>query len=311
MAIRKGSLKAAADALAITPAAVGQRIKALEEYLGLPLLLRGRGGLRLPPELANALPHLTSAFRSLDTAVEQLDMQRGYEIHVAAVPDFADLWLAPRVATFRQHNPHVRWCINGEGDAPLRLGPADCEITFGPWRTEERTDLLFRDYLLPVSSLSTQRRIETLKARVRLEGYPLLHLDFYRDDPKALNWSEWIAKNRFKRTAPERGIRFQRIARVIDAVMADAGVTICGIALLKQQIDGGEITFPFPVASGDWTSHGFQARFRSDALARPQVRRFRQWLIEESRGAAAWLVEQTTAAPPRKVGGRSKAARSR
>jgi LysR family glycine cleavage system transcriptional activator len=35
MAVRKGSLNAAAGELGITPAAVGQRIKMLEDYLGL------------------------------------------------------------------------------------------------------------------------------------------------------------------------------------------------------------------------------------------------------------------------------------
>ena len=45
LALRTGSLKAAADALAITPAAVGQRIKALEDYLGIDLVVRARSGL--------------------------------------------------------------------------------------------------------------------------------------------------------------------------------------------------------------------------------------------------------------------------
>jgi LysR family glycine cleavage system transcriptional activator len=296
MAIRRGSLKAAADALAITPAAVGQRIKALEDYLGFQLLLRGRAGLQLPPELQGALPHLVSAFRALDLAVEQLDMQRGHEIQIAAAPDFADLWLAPRLAGFRRDNPQVRFCVNGEGDAPLRLGPADCEITFDAWHEQDRTDLLFRDYLLPISSPSTQRRIEKLPRRIRLEGFPLLHLDFYRNDPKALNWPAWIAANRLKRTAPERGIRFQRIVRAVDAVLVNAGLSICGLALLAERIDDRSLTMPFPVATGNWTSHGFQARFRADALARPQVRRFRQWLTQESRATAAWLTEMARAA---------------
>ncbi len=295
MAIRRGSLKAAAQALAITPAAVGQRIKALEDYLGVELLVRSRSGLQPPPEFQSALSYLATAFRALESAVEQFDLQRGHEIQIAAVPDLADMWLAPRLATFRRHNPHVRFCINGEGDAPLRLGPADCEITFGPWQEEERTDLLFRDYLLPLSSPATKRRIGKLKVRTRLEGYPLLHVDFYRNDPKALTWPDWIAAQRLKRTAPERGIRFQRIVRAIDAVLADAGLTICGLALLRQQLADGSLTFPFAVGTGKWTSHGFQARFRADALARPQVRRFRQWLVEESRGSAAWLTEQVRA----------------
>ena len=44
MAIRMGSLKVAADQLRITPAAVGQRIRSLEEYLGTDLLCGGAPG---------------------------------------------------------------------------------------------------------------------------------------------------------------------------------------------------------------------------------------------------------------------------
>lgn len=292
MAIRRGSLKSAAHALAITPAAVGQRIKSLEDYLGVQLLVRGRSGLHPPPELQSALSHLVTAFRALDLAVEHLDMQRGHEIQIAAVPDLADMWLAPRLKNFRRDNPHMRFCINGEGDAPLRLGPADCEITFGPLRKEDRTDLLFRDYLLPLSSPSTKQRIGKLTARTQLEGYPLLHLDFYRNDPQALTWPGWILGQRLTRSAPERGIRFQRIVRAVDAVLADAGLTICGLALLRQHVEDGSLTFPFAIGSGKWTSHGFQVRFRADALSRPQVRRFRQWLAEESRASEAWLTGQ-------------------
>ena len=49
LALRSGSLAKAAEALSITPAAVGQRIKALEDYLGLELVVRGRSA---SPELA-------------------------------------------------------------------------------------------------------------------------------------------------------------------------------------------------------------------------------------------------------------------
>src|SRR5688572_1032311 len=96
LAIRTGSFKAAADRLAITPAAVGQRVKALEDYLGIELLERGRAGVRPSPELAAALPHLASAFASLESAARELDLQRGQELHVAAASDFAELWLKPR-----------------------------------------------------------------------------------------------------------------------------------------------------------------------------------------------------------------------
>jgi LysR family glycine cleavage system transcriptional activator len=290
LAVRMGSLKGAADALAITPAAVGQRVKALEEYLGVDLLVRGRSGLKPTPALAATLPNLEAAFRELDAVAIMLDLQRGHEIHIAALSDFSDLWLKSRIGAFKRAHPNILFCINGEGEAPLRLGQVDCEIGFGP--PVEGRDLLFRDYLLPISSPENTKRISKLAKRERLEGFPLLHLDFYKNDPAAPNWSNWIKSNKMRRTAPERGIRFQRITSALEAVRANAGLTICGLALLSALIDSGELSLPFPIAAGAWTDHAFQARFRNDALGRPQVRRFRDWLLEESGHTRDWMFNE-------------------
>jgi LysR family transcriptional regulator, glycine cleavage system transcriptional activator len=65
-------------------------------------------------------------------------------------------------------------------------------------------------------------------------------------------------------------------------VLSDAGLMICGLALLADRLDDGDITLPFPVATGAWTEHVFQAHFRKDALARSQVSRFRAWLEDEA-----------------------------
>jgi LysR family transcriptional regulator, glycine cleavage system transcriptional activator len=292
-AVRAGSLKQAADALSITPAAVGQRIKALEDFLGVDLLLRGRSGLSPTPALSAALPHLRAAFRELEAAGDALDLQRGQEIHIAAVSDFAELWLKPRLARFRAAHPNAQFCINGEGDAPMRLGAVDCTISFAA--QTPGADILFRDFLIPISSPENVRRTSHVQRRDAVEGFPLLHLDFYRDDPAAPNWPAWIKANKMRRTAPERGIRFQRIAPVLEAVLADAGIAICGLALLTAQIDAKTLSLPFPISSGRWTSHAFGARFRADALARPQIRRFQAWLLEEAAKTAAWLA---AIAPP-------------
>jgi len=282
LALRLGSLKAAADELAITPAAVGQRIKALEDFLGLELLVRGRTGLQPTASLAAALPGLKRAFRELDAVVDILDMQRGHEIHIAATLDLAELWLSPRLESIRSDLPNVSFCLNGEGDAPHRFGPADCEIRFGA--PAAASDLLFTDYIIPISSPENMRRISVLSKRDRLEGFPLLHLDAYKDDPSIGGWAKWIKANGMRRTAPERGIRFRRITAALEAVHADAGLALCGLGLIADLIDDGRVAAPFGLTGGNWTSHAYVARFRSDALHRPQVRRFRDWLLAE--GAA-------------------------
>ncbi len=300
LALRLGSLQAAGSALWITPAAVGQRIKALEEYLGVDLVVRGRSGLRPTSELSGAIQHLRVAFQELDAVSAMLNLQRGDEIHVAATSDLADLWLRPRIERFRAEHPHVLFCINGEGDAPLRIGQVDCEIVFGPQRANARDDILFRDFVLPISSPENTRRISIVALRDRLEGFPLLHLDFYKEDPNAYNWAAWIKSRRLRRTEPNRGIRFQRIKPAVEAVLANAGLTICGLALIGPQIEDGTISLPFPISTGRWTDHSFQARFRADALLRPQVKRFRGWLADQATATRDWLLQQAQSAKRRR-----------
>ncbi|MET0545304.1 MAG: LysR substrate-binding domain-containing protein [Caulobacterales bacterium] len=293
-ALRAGSLKDAADGLAITPAAVGQRIKSLEDYLGLDLLVRGRSGLAPTASLVPALAHIHAAFRELEAASELLDLQRGQEIHIAAVPDFADLWLRSRLVQFRAEHPNTLFRVNGEGEAPLRLRTADCEISFGA-RTPDgtHTDILFGDYVAPIATPENVQRIKALPKRERLEGFPLLHFDFYKDDPESPNWPIWVREQKYRRTAPERGLRFQRIASGLDAVLAHAGIAICGLALIRELVDSGELALPFGIPAGGATEYVFKARFRAEALARPQVRRFRAWLQSEASDTAAWLSAKT------------------
>ena len=291
LAVRTGSLKDAAEQLAITPAAVGQRIKSLEDYLGISLIERGRAGIRPSDELAAALPHLHEGFAAIQTASRELDLQRWHEIHLAVASDFADLWLMPRLPRFREKHPHVRFCINGEGEVPMRLGRVDCEISFGPASSE--ADLLFHDFAVPIASRTNFERVMQAPPHTRLEGFPLLHLDFYRDDPAGVSWPEWIATARIERTAPERGMRFQRIKDALDAVDADAGLTLCGLALILERVADESIHLPYPVETGIPTEHAFVARFRQDAAVKPHIRRFQEWLAEEARETGATLSRLT------------------
>lgn len=132
LAIREGSLRAAAHRLGITPAAVGQRIRALEQFLDMDLVLRGRSGLRPTPALEAALEDLQTAFAALDRVSESLDFQRTAEIHIVADPDWSDLWLRPRLEQFQEEHPNIHLNVNGEGDVPMRLGAADVTIDRDP-----------------------------------------------------------------------------------------------------------------------------------------------------------------------------------
>jgi len=108
-AARHLSFTRAADELAVTPAAVGQQIRALEDLLGVVLFRRTTRGLELTDEANAGLESLRAGFLQFEDAVQA--MQAGQSSHaytIAAPRDFFAAWLAPRLAAFRARNPEVR-----------------------------------------------------------------------------------------------------------------------------------------------------------------------------------------------------------
>jgi LysR family glycine cleavage system transcriptional activator len=111
-AARHLSFTRAADELAVTPAAVGQQIRALEEMLGVVLFRRTSKGLELTEEAKAGLSSLRGGFLQFEESVQA--MQAGQSSHVytlAVPPDIFAAWLAPRLAAFRAANPDVRFAL--------------------------------------------------------------------------------------------------------------------------------------------------------------------------------------------------------
>lgn len=293
LAIRKGSLKAAAAELSITPAALGQRIKSLEEYLGYELISRGRSGVRPSRDIQPALAHLSAAFRELDTVSRLLNFQRVNEIHITADSDWAQLWLAPRLASYQEANPSTLFCVNGVGDVPTRLGDADCEVGLSIGALPGQVDSLYRDYLLPITSPVNKERVSTLPVNEELEGFPLLHLDAYTVDASDMGWPEWVRRFGHRATNPERGIRYNKVVQALEAVYANAGFILCGVSLVYPQIQQQRLSVPFPVEQGDYAAREYQVCFRPESLKRNAVQSFREWLLQEAQNTRREIARLT------------------
>ncbi|GGH29865.1 LysR family transcriptional regulator, glycine cleavage system transcriptional activator [Cribrihabitans marinus] len=295
MAIREGSLKAAAGRLGITAAAVGQRIRALEDYLGSDLLVRGRSGLQPTPELAAALPDLQAAFQSLDRVSSTLDFQRISEIHIVADPDWSELWLAPRLPAFREAHQNILFCINGAGDVPTRLGAPDIRVEYGG---AERGDALFTDYLVPVCSPDNLRRIADYDQEHEIEGMPLLHLEGHRAEPDRPGFADWFDKFGMRRSGTDRGPYYRRANMALDAVRQDVGFLLCGISLIEGDLDTGSLVLPYPASMGLTAPCPYRLWQRETGHRRPQMRRFVEWVKAESAATARWISDMQTRPGP-------------
>src|SRR5579872_1148443 len=101
------SMKRAADELGVTPGAVSQLVRLLEERLGLHLFQRANRGLRLTEAgQAYAVP-LHHAFRQIADATRQVERSEGRKLTVSAPPAFAASWLVPRLGRFRARHPEI------------------------------------------------------------------------------------------------------------------------------------------------------------------------------------------------------------
>ena len=108
-AARHLSFTRAADELAVTPAAVGQQIRALEDLLGVVLFRRTAKGLELTEEASAGLEPLREGFLQFEAAVQAMQAGQSAHVYTIAVPrEFFAAWVAPRLASYRALHPDAR-----------------------------------------------------------------------------------------------------------------------------------------------------------------------------------------------------------
>ena len=113
-AARHLSFTRAADELAVTPAAVGQQIRALEDTLGVVLFRRTTRGLELTPEGEAGLAPLRDGFLQFEEAVRAMQAgQSSKSLTLAAPRDLTEKWLMPRLAQIAAADPDLRFVLIG------------------------------------------------------------------------------------------------------------------------------------------------------------------------------------------------------
>ncbi len=138
-AARHLSFTRAADELAVTPAAVGQQIRALEDHLGTVLFRRTSRGLELTEEATAGLASLREGFLKFEESVQAMQAGQASDRYTIAAPrEFFAQWLAPRLATFREGNPDVRFRLLEDEGAQFTQANLDCAIRLidGPGELE-------------------------------------------------------------------------------------------------------------------------------------------------------------------------------
>ncbi len=107
------NFSAAAEALNVTPAAVSQQIKSLENYIQVPLFRRSGRRVEITEEGMEMLPAVRAGLDRLESAVHMIKQHgRSGPLQVTLLTSFLQIWLVPRIRSFRRKHPDVRAALS-------------------------------------------------------------------------------------------------------------------------------------------------------------------------------------------------------
>jgi LysR family glycine cleavage system transcriptional activator len=272
---RRQSVKYAADELNVTHAAVSRRIHKLELQVGRSLFEHQHRKTVLTADGEMFLRAVTTSFTQIERAfVELIGSRKPDRLVISADPDFAGLWLVPRLAEFYAVAPNTVVEIRtGKGLHSLRDPQIDCAIQYAEAGSElENGEMLFRSSLFPVCAPSLATRLP-LRSPEDLKHHVLLH------DRSYVEWQEYL-RNCSLAIDVNAGWSavFSETAHCLDAAARGQGVAMGDDFLGALHLSEGRLVRLFDSALNSRNAYYFIAPKKGPR--HPTVTAFRNWLLQ-------------------------------
>lgn len=282
-AARLGAFKAAADELAVTPAAVSHQIKSLEESLGTLLFNRSRQGVQLSDEGRELFEQVHSAFAGLAGGMAR--WQPGGDsrsLTLTTTPAFASHWLIPRLGDFHRRYRHIH----------VRLETANEVLDLA---RDSRVDLALRVHSQPQPGLYSLPLLDEHFAVYAPPGWhppgleqslELIQVPWYSPTATPIDWpvwcahaghADWLQRAHFREYSDED--------YALQAAIAGHGLVLASDVLVADSVARG-LLVPYRsdirLPAGRYSALCVPGRERQ-----PPVREFLDWLCEQVTPAAS------------------------
>ncbi len=247
-AARHLSFTRAAEELSVTPGAISQHVRQLEDHAGSPLFRRDGRGLELTDTGRAALPLLREGFeRLIDASALLREPPKRKQLSVSVAPSFAAKWLMPRMDGFHAAHPDVEVWISADMEiADLAEGPVDVAIRYGRGQYPNvLAERLLAEVVLPVCSPKLVEGRNPIRRPEDLERHTLLHDQSLDKDPSCPDWAMWLKARGVESLDPRKGPRFNQSAMVIEAAVMGRGVGLAKRSLAQTDIEAGRLVAPF------------------------------------------------------------------
>lgn len=279
--LRHGSFSEAAVELGITPAAVGQRVRSLELYLGKALFVRSSTGITPTADARAVADQLTQGFSKVAEALEALSSNRAQGALRVTLPEsFSENWLAPSLSDFYLKNPEIELHLDASNrDVDLMADQYDMAIRYGTAsgkHFEER--VLFGDHVLPVCSQAFADQYALSTDLRSLASVPLVHITHRTNDPDWFGFEAWGEAFGFDAEHLSHGVRFTRTGSGLQAAIAGQGLVLCGLVEAFNALRSGALILPFGPTLRVQTRYNYRLVWPRSRTKSPALTRFASWL---------------------------------
>lgn len=284
---RNKSFSAAARELNVTPAAVGQLVRGLEDHLGIILFHRQSGGKNrlVPTALAESvLPEIRAGFDKLSVGLEKL--KRGNSTNILTVtvsPAFAAKWLLPKIDKFQSLFPEIAVRL----DTNLRPidfieNGIDIGVRYGEghWEGLEAIKLMEED-IFPVCSPTFLANKSDLSINTILQA-TLIH-DLTMEAHKSFpTWTKWLEYVGLENSGIKSGLQINNSASVLQAALDGQGIALARSVMAKEDIKAGRLIHLFEHVEYK-SPLAYYIVYRPECLNMSKILEFKKWLIIEAK----------------------------
>ena len=278
--VRNHGFGRAAEELNVTQSAVSQHIKAIEEWTGHKLLIRGPRQTVATEQgvlLANAV---AEGFGTIEAVCDQLRDKRSKHnrgVLLASPPGFAFVWLLPRLLNFDTLFPDIPVSLNTNVfSRDFNAANSDVEIHYGlggfPGLHAEQ---LMHETMSPVCAPELAPHLRDLSD---LSEHTIL-LDDILNIGNPPTWEFWAKETSTKLPSLPRRRKLGQANMVVQAAIKGQGVAMGRSPLVCDAIADGTLVQPFQQVARSQFSYWFVCTH--DALKSKPIRAFRDWLFEE------------------------------
>jgi LysR family transcriptional regulator, glycine cleavage system transcriptional activator len=270
---RAGSMAGAAEELGVTPGAISQRIRSVEESYGKRLFNRSRSGVVLTKAGQAFWDDLRGAFAAIELAHRAHAVaSQNPVIRITAAPTYAYSALVSDLGAFRSAHPNIRLIVEtGDSLADLRSEPLDLAIRHG---LGEYPGLKSVWLCSPQLIMVACPRLLEKKGAVRNPADCLKHV--LLPDSTGQDWPMWLRAQGVPGDKARYGTAFRDDYLTVKAAAEGQGLALLNDVYVKAELASGQLV---RVLDGSWPrKFAYYAVGLPETFKRPAVARLVRWL---------------------------------